>query len=353
MAVQECASFSILERMEFLNEQRSVLHGLILDSLEEFGVRTVPADQGPDDGADFYALVPGRDPERPLRVPVQLKERTNPLPAGEAALWQRRMGGPAILAQASVPRGRGAQYRSQGVNYIDSGGNAFLRFPGFTVHVEGRRPRVGAAGPSTASASATPTGLRVTFALLIQPDAADVSYHKLADLTGASTGSVANTISDLRQRGHIVELGRTRRLVDTDRLARNWVTGYTRDLAPRLKQLQLGGPGPGWWIREWRNPDGILAGGVALAKMGGNLRPDHTVVYGQPPWRSIRRDARLTRDGGDPVTLREQFWSTELLGEQRLVPPLLAYADALNSGDPRETEVAQELAVENGWPFRR
>lgn len=305
----------------------------------------------PDAGADLFALIPGR-PAKPMKVPVELKLRSQPLGVAEADRWAHRRVGSVILAQPSVPRGRGAQYRALGINYIDSGGNAYLNFPGFQVHVEGRKPRL-AAGPGRrrVPTSSTPAGLKVIFALLINPDTVEMSYERLAVLAGTSKGSVTNAITDLRHRGHVAELAGKRRLIDPDRLARDWIDGYVRDLAPRLQELELAGPAADWWIQDWHEPEGTLSAGVALAAMGGDIRPDRTVVYGQPPWYTIRQGARLSRDGEAPVILRERFWSPDLL-DDRLVPPLLAYADALSSGDPREAEVAQDLARRHQWAFR-
>lgn len=337
--------------MDLLTTESGDLHGLIRHALEQYGVETTPADD-PDTGADLFALIPGRH-SKPIKVPVELKFRSQPLGVAEVDRWAHRRVGPVILGQPSVPRGRGAQYRALGINYIDSGGNAYLNFPGFQVHVEGRKPRL-AAGPARrmVSAANTPAGLKVTFAFLIRPDAAEMSYERLAVLAGTSKGSVTNAITDLRRRGHVAELAGKRRLIDPDRLARDWIDGYVRDLAPRLQELQLAGPAADWWIQDWHEPEGTLSGGVALAAMGGDIRPDRTVVYGKPPWYAIRQAARLSRDGEAPVILRERFWTPDLL-DDRVVPPLLAYADALGSGDPREAEVAQDLARRHQWAFRR
>ena len=77
------------------------------------------------------------------------------------------------------------------------------------------------------------------------------------------------------------------------------------------------------------------------------------MIYGVPPWPDIRRGTRLTRDNGAPVALRERFWSADFLAGNRYIPPLLAYADALASVDPREADAARELASLNHWTFAR
>jgi len=242
-----------------------------------------------------------------------------------------------------------------GINYVDSGGNAFLNFPGFHVHIEGRKPRLRAnQGTSAQPASTNPAGLKVTFVLLVAPESIGFSHVRLAALAQVSKGSVTNTLVDLRERGHVFGERGSRTLIDWDRLAQDWVDGYIRDLSPRLKELELSGPKPDWWTRHWvHTATGIIGGGSALAQFGAELRPDRTILYGDPPWREIRREARLTQDGEATVILRERFWSADLLPADKFVAPLLAYADALAGGDPREAAAAQELADRKHWAFAR
>ncbi|GAB3822634.1 hypothetical protein GCM10028820_33700 [Tessaracoccus terricola] len=326
------------------------LTDVISEALRGFGL-TIEAPSTSDGRADLVATFPGPDP---VRAGVDVRQRSQPLGPVEAANWARTRQDGTILALPAIPAGRGAQYRALGINYVDSGGNAHLSVPGFHVHVEGRKPRaISDAAPRAQSASANPAGLKVTFALLVDPEVVGTSYEQLTALSGVSKGTVSNTIADLRERGHIFTEGPRRKLIDPDRLARDWVDAYVRVLAPRLRRLELAGPEPQWWEQNWRDTAGTLGGGVALAELGAALKPDHTVVYGRPPWQAIRREARLSRDGNAPVILREQFWSDALLRGARYVPPLLAYADALADTDPRETEAAQELAVRNQWRFAR
>lgn len=337
---------SSIDHMNILTEE-------ILRAMQTFGVdaqRGIGRDGEVD---DLIVTIPVRTGT--MEAVVDVKWRSQPLGPAEAMRWRENSADNAILALPSIPKERGAQYRSMGISYVDSGGNAFLEFPGFHVHVEGRKPRLTAnQGTSAQPASTNPAGLKVAFVLLVAPESIGLSHERLAALATVSKGTVTNTLVDLRRRGHVFgERGR-RTLIDWDRLARDWVDGYIRDLSPRLRELELSGPEPDWWTRNWvHTATGTIGGGSALAQFGAEVRPERTVLYGQPPWREIRRDARLTRDGQAPVILRERFWSADFLAENRFVAPLLAYADALAGGDPREAAAAQELAGRMQWGFAR
>ncbi len=291
----------------------------------------------------LVATVPTR--RGPVRAEVDLKRRSQPLSPAEAARWLDSRPADAILALPAIPRARGDQYRALGVNYVDSGGNAFLSFPGFRVQIEGRKPR-----RVTRVDSEGTQGLKAAFVLLVDRGSIAASHERLAALAQVSKGTVTNVLADLRLRGHVFGEAEKRVLIDEDRLAKDWVDGYVRDLRPRLRELEVRGPGAAWWIRHWRDAAaGVIGGGAALAELGADLRPDRAVVYGLPPWQEIRREARLSRDGEASVVLRERFWSGDLLGEARFVPPLLAYADALTDADPREVDAARGLAKRFGW----
>jgi len=105
----------------------------------------------------------------------------------------------------------------------------------------------------------------------------------------------------------------------------------------------LAGPEAHWW-KPSNVPEGaLLSGGVALTALGFDVVPSASLVYGPPPWGNIRKAGRLTREGLANVTLREQFWDSRLNSSASVAPPLLVYADAMASDDPREMDAAAEL----------
>lgn len=268
---------------------------------------------------------------------------------GEGAVAPPRGAGqPVILAQRYVPTGLGSRYRKAGVPYIDSGGNAWLSFPGFVTQVQGREPayvlRPGKDRPSRAFRS---TGLRVVFALLTQPGLVSATVRRIAAASTVSVGAAQAALHDLRAEGFLHDgHDRARTMTDEGKLAHRWVAGYGTELGPRLSAVELVGPGPKWWMKQ----DGLdvaaqgqVGGEAALAVLGYGIRPLTTTLYGDEPWHGLRRVGRLRRGADSNVILRERFWTPPEAGTGVLVPRLLTYADAVASDDPRQMEVAEQM----------
>ncbi|MGL5928839.1 MAG: type IV toxin-antitoxin system AbiEi family antitoxin [Dermatophilaceae bacterium] len=305
---------------------------------------TVHAPADGDEPSGLTVRVPTSDGT--LHVYVDVRHRSQPLGPTELHKWADSARHPTVLAVPSVTRSQAARYRAAQVNFVDSGGNAHLDFPGFRVVVEGRKPTVHVKNGHDLPPILNAAGLKVAFVLLVRPDSASVSYDHLAQLALVSKGSVTGAMHNLRRRGHLFGEGSQRRVTNAARLADDWVDGYTRSLRPRLRSTELHGPDPDWWLASSTLlDDSSMAGGAALAHFGAPLRPDRTILFGTPPWKEARRAGRLSNDGPTNVILRERFWSKDVHGADSFAPRLLAYAEATSGGDPREDEAARRL-----WP---
>ncbi|WP_262851390.1 type IV toxin-antitoxin system AbiEi family antitoxin [Mumia quercus] len=313
----------------------------IVDVLRDVDLVVDLPDGTDADHPDLVVRIPTSHGESELWIDV--KDRSTPIGLAEIHSWETEVPRPYVLAVPYVSPEQGRRYRAAGIQYVDSGGNAYLSQPGYYLHVEGRRPTVhGRPRRRGKRPSTNAAGLRVVFVLLVSPRTAAMPYERIATLAQVSKGSATNAMDDLRDLGFLVGDRSDRRIVDVARLRRSWVDNFARDLLPRLEQTEVAGPDPSWWATSPLAPrDGVVGGGTALAHLGAPLRPERTVVYGEPPWREARRVGRLSRDGAPNVILRERFWSPELRPDDRFVPSLLAYADGLASDDPREVEVAR------------
>lgn len=255
---------------------------------------------------------------------------------------------PTIVAQRHIPPGRGQAYRSAGVPYIDSGGNAWMSFPGYTVQVQGHPPAYHhAPGRDRPSRAFRPAGLKVVFALLTRPVLLSGTVREIAAGSTVSVGAAQAALRDLASEGFLREAQGGGRLLDKRRsLTRRWVSAYVGDLRPRLSAVELVGPSPAWWVGE-RGDDGELEGQVggeaALQALGYLARALTTTVYGEEPWHGPRRSARLSRGGTSNVTLRQRFWAAEGAAGGLLVPRLLIYADAIATDEPRQVEMALQM----------
>jgi hypothetical protein len=92
--------------------------------------------------------------------------------------------------------------RGAKVQFLDTAGNAFIKQPGLHIQIKGNRPTGKAvAGPRKVARAFTTAGLKVTLALLQQPEIVDMPYRKIAELTGVTLGTVGKAMEDLKEQG--------------------------------------------------------------------------------------------------------------------------------------------------------
>ena len=106
-----------------------------------------------------------------------------------------------------------------------------------------------------------------------------------------------------------------------------------------------------WWKAFGMRSSGALWGGeVAANRLTDEyLRPQEYTIYVKEEGRPIIEKLRLVRDAVGPVHIFRKFWDDELddlLNENQLVPPLIAYADLIATSDSRCKEAAQIILKE-------
>ena len=242
--------------------------------------------------------------------------------------------------------------RERGVSYADAAGNCHVERDPLLLHVEGRkRQRVGAEEPVRAFGG---EGLKAIFALLLEPDYVARPYREIAQLSGASHGVVQYTVKDLERLGFLLRLSRTeRRLRDTDALLERWAAGYTEALRPKLALGTFrftSADRASRWETVDLDPDWERWGGEpAAAAATDYLKPAKLTVYARGTRSETMKRLRVVPDERGDVEVLRAFWPEGLERElpdafpDARVPDVLAYADLVASGDPRNAEVAATL----------
>lgn len=321
----------------------NALEEVLAARLDELGL-AVRRPRASNRGTDLSVQLPAVD--GPLTAFIEVRSSESPVSSTRYTAQLDDRAPHLIIGQRHIPDGLGRRYRASGVNYIDSGGNAWISAPGYLVHIEGRKPALARTPDSERRSRALrPAGLQVVFALLVRPDLVAAPLRQVAAASEVSLGTTQHAIADLTSQGFVYQSAGRRALTNVPRLTELWVTRFDTDLRPKLAEANLEGPAPAWWLSglgsaDW---DAAIGGETAMAAMKYPIRPETTTIYGRPPWQSVRRSARLKRGDAPNVNLRQKFWSSDHLGEDALVPSLLVYADALASNDPRQIEIAQEM----------
>jgi hypothetical protein len=178
------------------------------------------------------------------------------------------------------PRPLAERLRDLGIQFIDSAGNAFLTRPALLIWVKGERPpeRLHPSAPSRAFKA---SGLRVLFALLAVPGLVSQPYRAIADKAGVAHGTVGWVMAELPRLGFLAEIGGQRRLLQPERLRRQWVEAYARTLRPKLRLRVFQAPTISWWHEfDFAQYGLVLGGEAAAARITGIIEPQTVTLYG-------------------------------------------------------------------------
>lgn len=267
-----------------------------------------------------------------------------------AALMQARQqaavgGNPTVLAAEYVTPPVADDLRAQGQPFADTVGNAWLPAP--LVFITGRKPATKPV-PAAAGRADTPAGLKVLFALLCDPALANAPHRAIAAAAGVALGGVPAVLQDLQQLGHLVVLGKRRRLDATRRVLDAWAQAYARRLRAKTLQGVYLTPGFDTWTTWALDPAEALWGGEPAASLLTNyLRPGVLTIYAQRLPTPLMARQRMTRAHGQTertLEWRKPFWGQLPAGPRPdAVPTVLVYADLLATGDGRCIETAHVL----------
>lgn len=230
-----------------------------------------------------------------------------------------------------------------GINFIDAAGNALIKVPPLFIKIKGNKPTNYYKNKTKTPRKTFNTGaLRVIFALLCNPDIAEKTIRTIGKDTGVATGTVHNTIQELRKQGYW-QIGNYQRhkLKNKEDLLERWVTLYPE----KLKNKYLIGR---YEIKEnqidniYLNDYNALWGGEEAAAMMTNyLRPFiYTIYVGERQGEFILRN-RLRKAPNGQLILMKKFWNFEDNEYPGMTHPILTYADLLATGDPRNIETAK------------
>ena len=300
-------------------------------------------------------------------------------------------GAPGLLVAPRITPETADHCRTLQVPFIDTAGNTYLHAPGMFVFVKGQRFQRDdtTAGDNTQKGkfivritrpTQTPTGQRIIFALLCQPNKLlNAPYRDIVQTAGVALGAIGDVFANLEKRGIIAEHQRKgrviinpkkgeitverppkeqadhqrakqRRFLEPRRLLDEWVTNYPTGLRPKLNPKRFRAPDPNWWQNANIAQHGALWGAeVAADKLTHYLKPATCTLYVRPKngrnnITQIVVENRLRADPQGNIEILDAFWDFPAdPNYPDVVPPILAYADLVATNDPRNLETAKLL----------
>lgn len=248
-----------------------------------------------------------------------------------------------LLLAPYLTRTLADQCRRLKLPFLDMAGNAYLEAPGLLIYATGE-PRADALRTPTHRA-ATAAGARVVFALLCWPELTQANYRELALAAGVALGTVGGVLADLHARGFLPKGKRPPRLRNTPQLVAEWIANYAATLRPKLHPRRFQCEPARLLAADFTELHAWWGGEVAGQKLTGYLKPERFLIYLTGPLNPLLARGRMRVADNGNTEILDAFWpeapiaATDL--KRRTVPPLLAYADLMITGEGRNVETAK------------
>lgn len=273
---------------------------------------------------------------------AEIKRGLRPATLGAVLHQLHRRDKPGLLVADYLTPPMAETLKAQEIAFLDAAGNAYLDQPPLYVWVTGQRPaaRATAGAPTTRAFRAG--GLKVLFALLCHPEWVDSPYRTIAERAQVAHGTVGWVMADLQQLGFVADVRGRRRLLQGERLLKQWSEAYARTLRPKLTLGRYQTDQNRWWADLKLEKHAAQLGGEAAAeRLTGRLRPEIVTLYAAKVPPRLLVEARLRTDPAGPVEFMERFWAFD--EDAAVVPLPLVYADLVATGDARCLEAADIL----------
>ena len=276
----------------------------------------------------------------------------------------RKLPTEGILVADYVNPKMAGRLREQGVQFIDTVGNAYINRHPIHIFIKGNRKKEeglfkNKEGTGRAFSN---TGLKVVYAILCNPELINANYREIADVADVALGTVGWVMNNLKEMRFVIGRGHKRedrRINNHRKLFDRWVEAYPEKLRPKQMVGEFVAKDPFWWKDiEIEHYQGYWGGEVAAAHYTENyLRPEEVILYlpkeGQDKFFADARLSKAMKQNADKENIvkvyrpfwREQqdlqnFYNKNLIG---FAHPILVYADLIATADVRNMEVAKMI----------
>jgi len=280
-----------------------------------------------------------------LRYYAEIKTAVTKAHKGLLLMRREKLNYPLLLIAKYVNAQMAEQLRQDGIEFIDTAGNAFINQPPLYIFVRGNRlPEV--AEKARLKRAFKTAGLRMIYAFLCNPGLENKTYREIAAVTDVALGTVNWIMKELKNLGFLLDMGkRGQKLIQKENLLQRWVTAYPEQLRPKLILGRFRGEF-GWWQQKRLDPLKAQWGGeIAAARLTQYLQPEIITIYTTTQeLNQILIENRLRKDPTGDVEILERFWKpVEIWQYEDLVHPVLIYADLLATGSQRNIETAKMI----------
>ncbi|MCL9672721.1 type IV toxin-antitoxin system AbiEi family antitoxin [Citrobacter sp. MNAZ 1397] len=230
------------------------------------------------------------------------------------------------------------QYCQQNqINFIDSGGNAFISVPGFYLNISGKKSEKVKKQTGRMSIGV----MKLLFVLLSDERIINYTYREIAELAGISLGMVGKGFEYLADKKWYRQGRNGRRFTRQSELYQIWIQEYASVLRAGIKSMRLAGNIP--WQDIALQPGECWAGDVAGHELSdGYLHPETIKIFTPLSFTERWKTLALRPAPEGSYELIETFWGNAFRMNTQSYA-LLTIAELVASQDDRSIETARMI----------
>ena len=284
---------------------------------------------------------------QPIRFFVTIKNEIREQAVPELLQQINKNTGNWLFVCRYIPKPIKEILKNQNINYLETAGNCFIRNDGLYFYINDktvtkeRQPKDGKLWKTA--------GIKFIFGLLLQPTLLNEPYRKMAEITGVALGNIGPFLDELKNEGFLKEgIGKGNPILfleNLELLRNKWIVMFNAVLKPKLNQGRFRFLDK-HMLDQWEqlpNADFFWGGETAGAVLTKHLHPEIFTIYTKQPKIIKMKHLKLVPDPAGNVEILDVFWHDQLNYKQGVVPPLLAYAELVNSLDSRNRETADRI----------
>jgi hypothetical protein len=237
------------------------------------------------------------------------------------------------------------ELRNNTLSYLEANGNIWLKYDQNLIWIDSNKsiPKQ----KEKTNRAFTKTGLKVLFDFLRDETLINSPYREIANQADVALGNVSYILNGLKEMGYVVKLNKEEyKFINHADLLHMWVVKYAEKLKPELEI------GNFRFLNEeaflnWKNlkikKDSTCWGSEPAGNLMTNyLKPSLLTLYTTETKSELIKNYKLIPDPNGKILVYKKFWKSNDTNEIS-APPLLVYADLMNTGDHRCIETAQKI----------
>lgn len=280
-----------------------------------------------------------------ILIPIEVKKELRKHQINQLLALKQRLGTETILVIANTiyPNAK-EELRHLNIAYLEVNGNVYLNIDNNIIWIEAQKP---VRPEKETNRAFTPTGLKVVFDIILEPDIINLTQREIANITKVGLGQINNVFRGLKEDRFLIPKSKNEFILNRkEDLFQKWLNAFEERLKPKI---QIGNfrfvkhEEFFKWNELILNKNLTFWGGEPAGNLLTNyLEPATLILYTEENKQDLIKHLKLLPDIEGNVNVYQKFWHTEWVNTQ-IVPPELAYADLIFANNHRCRETAEKI----------